>query len=128
MQVVCGITHYYNFYRQLYPPLCCERKGVFTNKQYRLGCSISIKMASQPCGGTIANTVRVFTADSTQSGIRSNSCHYIKDPLQNTLLLKLWTPQRYIGELTKWFKVNMDEGVALISKSPNKNLVHHSRL
>ena len=28
----------------------------------RLGCRISIKMASQPCGGTIANTVRVFTA------------------------------------------------------------------
>ena len=28
----------------------------------RLGCRISIKMASQPCGGTIANTVRVFTS------------------------------------------------------------------
>ena len=28
----------------------------------RLDCRISIKMASQPCGGTIANTVRVFTA------------------------------------------------------------------
>ena len=28
----------------------------------RLDCSISTKMASQPCGGTIANTVRVFTA------------------------------------------------------------------
>ena len=29
----------------------------------RLDCSISTKMASQPCGGTIANTVRVFTAN-----------------------------------------------------------------
>ena len=28
----------------------------------RLDCRISIKMASQPCGGIIANTVRVFTA------------------------------------------------------------------
>ena len=28
----------------------------------RLDCRISIKMGSQPCGGTIANTVRVFTA------------------------------------------------------------------
>ena len=28
----------------------------------RLGCRISIKMASQLYGGTIANTVRVFTA------------------------------------------------------------------
>ena len=64
MQVLCEITHYCIFYRQLSPPLCCEREGVFTNKQYRLGCSISIKMDSQPCGGTIANTVRVFTATS----------------------------------------------------------------
>ena len=32
-----------------------KREGVFTNKQYRLGCSILIKMASQPCGGTIHN-------------------------------------------------------------------------
>ena len=55
MQVLCEITHYYIFYRQLSPPLCCEEEGVFTNKQYRLGCSISIKMASQPCGGTTAN-------------------------------------------------------------------------
>ena len=28
----------------------------------RLDCRFSIKMDSQPCGGTIANTVRVFTA------------------------------------------------------------------
>ena len=28
----------------------------------RLDCSISTKMASQPCGGTIAKTVRAFTA------------------------------------------------------------------
>ena len=28
----------------------------------RLDCSILTKMASQPCGGIIANTVRVFTA------------------------------------------------------------------
>ena len=62
MQVKGAITHYYIFYRQLSPPLCDERDGVFTNKQYRLDCSISTKMASQPCGGTIANTVRVFTA------------------------------------------------------------------
>ena len=27
----------------------------------RLGSRISMTMASQPCGGTIANTVRVFT-------------------------------------------------------------------
>ena len=31
----------------------------------RLDCRISTKMASQPCGGTIANTVRVFTATCT---------------------------------------------------------------
>ena len=31
----------------------------------RLDCRISIKMDSQPCGGTIANTVRVFTASNT---------------------------------------------------------------
>ena len=29
----------------------------------RLDCRISITMASQPCGGTIAKTVRVFTAN-----------------------------------------------------------------
>ena len=43
--------------------------SLLTRKQHvkyvadRLGCRISIKMASQPCGGTIANiadTVRVF--------------------------------------------------------------------
>ena len=37
------------------PPLSFEREGVFTNDQYRWGCSISIKMASQPWDGTIAN-------------------------------------------------------------------------
>ena len=31
-----------------------------------LCCRISIKMASQPCDGTIANTVSVFTAMSYQ--------------------------------------------------------------
>ena len=36
----------------------------------RLDCRISTKMASQPCGGTIANTVRVFTA----SPIRIHFC------------------------------------------------------
>ena len=36
-----------------YPHGCFEGEGVFTNKQYRLGSSISIKMDSQPCGGTI---------------------------------------------------------------------------
>ena len=46
------INYYYYYYY--------EREEVFTNKQYRLGCSISIKMASQPCDGIIA--VRVFTA------------------------------------------------------------------
>ena len=34
----------------------------------RLDCRISIKMDSQPCGGTIANTVRVFTANSIHTG------------------------------------------------------------
>ena len=33
------------------------RARVFTYKQYRLGCSITIKVHSQPCGGTIADTV-----------------------------------------------------------------------
>ena len=65
VQVLCEITHYYIFYRQLSPPLCCEREGVFTNKQYRLDCRISIKMASQPCGGTIANPVRVMYSQLT---------------------------------------------------------------
>ena len=62
MQVLCEIKHYYIFYCQLSPPLYCEQEGVFTNKQYRLDCRTSIKMDSPPCGGTIANTVRVFTA------------------------------------------------------------------
>ena len=38
--------------------------SLLMRKQHiKLGCRISIKMASQPCGGTIANTVRAFTAD-----------------------------------------------------------------
>ena len=55
VQSLCEITHYYISYHELSPLLCCEREGVFTNKQYCLGCSILIKMDSQPCGGTIAN-------------------------------------------------------------------------
>ena len=41
---------------QFSPPLYYEREGFFTNRQYRYGCSISIMVASHPCGGTIANT------------------------------------------------------------------------
>ena len=49
MQVLCEITHYYIFYRQLSPPLCCEQERVFTNKQYHLGCSIlAITIANKP--------------------------------------------------------------------------------
>ena len=62
MRVFGEITHFYISYCQLSPSLCWGQEGVFTNKQYRLDCRISIKMASQPYGGTIANTVRVFTA------------------------------------------------------------------
>ena len=45
--ITCFIISY------LAVPLCYEREGVSTFKQYRLCCGISIKMASQPCGGTI---------------------------------------------------------------------------
>ena len=38
----------------------------------RLDCSISTMMASQPCGGTIANTVRVFTAS---YAVTFTKCH-----------------------------------------------------
>ena len=55
MPVLCEKTQYCIFYRQFSSPLCYEREGVFTKISYRLGCSISIKMDSQPCGGTIHN-------------------------------------------------------------------------
>ena len=55
IQVLNEIMHFYIFYRQLSPLPYYKREGVFTSEQYHLGCSISIKMASQPCCGTIAN-------------------------------------------------------------------------
>ena len=65
--------HCYIFYCQFSPPLCYAREGVFTNKQYCLCYSIPIKMASQPCGGTIANiadTLRAFIANVSVSDMK----------------------------------------------------------
>ena len=47
MQFPCEITHYDMFYSGSSPPLCYEGEGVFTNKQYCLGCRISIMVASR---------------------------------------------------------------------------------
>ena len=43
-------------------------------------------------------------------------------PFRNTLILKFWIPQRYIGGLRKFFQVYIAKGVALTCVSPNKNL------
>ena len=62
-----GITGKYGiFYCQFSSPLCYEREGVFTNKQYRFGCSISIKMGLTALWRHYtqqADTMRVFIAN-----------------------------------------------------------------
>ena len=58
---------------------------------------------------------------SPQTRIRLNRGHYIKSshPFRNTLLLKMWIPQRYIGGLRKCFKVYIAEDITLICVTPN---------
>ena len=55
--------HNYMFYCQFSPPLCYEREGVFTNKQYSYSFRILIKKDSLSCDGNQqADIVRVITA------------------------------------------------------------------
>ena len=68
----------------------------------------------KPCGSTLRfpwptsvlkRTAIAYLVYSTQTGIRLNRGHYVKShPFRNTLLLKLWIPQRYIGGLKNALK------------------------
>ena len=63
---------------------------------------------------------------STQTGIRLNRGHYIKGshPFRNTLLLKLWIPQRLIGGLRKCFKVYISEGALICLRKRIRSVLH----
>ena len=70
MQVFCEITHYYIFYRKFSPSL--------HTREVEFSLINSIKMSSQPCGGTVANradTGRAFTANHRYTN-HTNVCIY----------------------------------------------------
>ena len=81
----------------------------------RLDCSTSTKMASHPCGGTIANTVRVFTARvrPVRDILPRPSTHVINAQLYDAVMVAL--SQKLGRKCTSMnvflFLINSDPGI-----------------